>query len=155
MKILKNYAVLALLTVCSLYASAQGSTPPINEPDYNKPKIFSDLPETMTLQLAGVEAILNSPVGTQVNTTIAANFQLTGIVVSRSSGKEAAIKSVVIRSTNRNGATLTISRITKQDGSISYIGRMISKGSGDALEVVKEGNEYIIRKKNYYDLINE
>jgi hypothetical protein len=61
----------------------------------------------------------------------------------------------VIRSIDRRQATFTFSRVTKHDGSIGYIGRMISKDGGDALEICKEGNAYIIRKKGYYDMINE
>lgn len=147
--------MMALLTLCYLHSSAQGSTLPTNEPDYNKPKLFSDLPAKMNLRLADMESLLNLPVGAQVNSQVASGFSLVGTVVSKSDAKDALVKSVVIKSHTRQGATLTFTRITKEDGSYSFIGRMISKGSGDALEIAKEGTEYIIRKKGTYDLINE
>jgi hypothetical protein len=109
----------------------------------------------MNLRLADMESLLNLPVGAQVNSQVAIGFSLVGTVVSKSDAKDALVKSVVIKSLTRQGATLTFTRITKEDGSYSYIGRMISKGSGDALEIAKEGTEYIIRKKGTYDLINE
>lgn len=155
MKLLKTGAAIALLTACYLHSPAQGTTPPINEPNYNKPKIFADLPDKQNLNLADLEALLHLPVGTQVNTKIAAGFRLAGTVISKSDPIDASVKSVVIKSSNRQQATLTFTRTTKQDGSISYIGRMISKEAGDALEIVKEGSNYIIRKKGFYDLINE
>ena len=154
MKRIKPGAMLALLTAFSLYASAQVS-PPVNEPNYNKPKVFTDLPEKQPIQISAVESLLNLSVGASVNTTIANGLVLNGTVISKSNPADASVKSVVVKTTSRQQATLTFSRITKQDGSISYIGRMVSKEAGDALEIAKEGTNYVIRKKGYYDMINE
>ena len=154
MKRIKPGAMLALLTAFYLHSAAQ-PTPPINEPNYNKPKVFADLPEKQPIQISTVESLLNLPVGAKVNTTIANGLLLNGTVISRSNPADATVKSVVIKSTNRQQATFTFSRILKHDGSISYIGRMISKDAGDALEITREGNSYIIRKMGYYDMINE
>lgn len=155
MKLLKTTATLALLTACYLYAPAQGTPLPVNEPDYNKPKIFTDLPERLNLKLANLEAALDLPVGASVNTAIANGFTLNGTVVSKSNPADPSVKSIVIKSSTRKEATFTFTRITRQDGSTSYLGRMVSKGAGDALEIVKEGTSYIIRKKAYHDIINE
>jgi len=145
---------MAFLTVGYLHASAQ-ETVPINQPDYNKPKLFSDLPAKLNLRLPDMEALLNLSVGTKVNTLVAEGLQLKGTVVSRSNPDDLSVKSVVINSFTRQGATLTFTRFTKDDGTYSYIGRMISKDAGDALEIVKEGTVYVIRKTGLYDLINE
>src|SRR5215218_1634169 len=154
MKPLKASAVIALLTVCYLYSPAQGTTPPVNEPDYNKPKLFSDLPDNLNLRLADMEALLNLPEGAQVNATIANGLTLVGTVVSKSDPADASSKTVVIKSLTRQGATFTFTRIKNDGGSFSYIGRMLSKGSGDALVIAKEGAGYVIRKKGYYEIIN-
>lgn len=155
MKFLKTIIFMALFTVCFLHTKAQAPTPPLNQPDYNKPKIFSDLPEKQTLNLSNMEALLSLSVGTRVNTTIANGFALTGTVVSCSNATDGRVKSVVIKSSNRQGATLTFTRITAPDGSTSYIGRMISKDASDAFQIIKEGSQYSIRKQGLYDLINE
>jgi hypothetical protein len=155
MKLLKTGAFIALLTVCYMQSAAQGSAPPVNEPDYNKPKLFSDLSDNLQLRLADMEALLNLPEGTQVSSTIAPGFTLVGNVVSKSNPADASVKSIVIKSTTRQGATLTFTRIKNEDGSFSYSGRMISKTAGDALVIVKEGANYVIRKKGYYEIINE
>lgn len=155
MKLLRTGALIALLTACYLTAPAQGTTLPVNEPDRAKPKIFADLPDRLTLRMADMEALLNLPVGSSVNATIAPGLILKGTVVSKSNPADASVKSVVISSIARRDATLTFSRITGKDGHVKYIGRMISKTAGDALEITREGNEYVIRKKGYYDLINE
>ncbi len=155
MKTLKKSAVIAaLLAVSYLQSSAQNSTVKLNEPNYNKTTLFSDLPDKLNLQLTHLESLLNFSVGTQVNATIATGFQLIGTVVSKSK-PDAFVNTVVIKSLTRKGATVTFSRITKEDGSFSYIGRIMSKDAGDAFEIGKEGTGYVIRKKGLYDLINE
>lgn len=155
MKFLKTSAVIALLTVCHLYPAAQGNTPPVNEPNYNKPKLFSDLPDNLNPRLTDLEALLNLPEGAQVNATIANGFPLVGTVVSKSNPADVSSKTVVIKSLTRQGATFTFTRIKNENGSFSYTGRMLSKGAGDALVIVKEGADYVIRKKGYYEVINE
>lgn len=155
MKFLKTCAVVALLLVSYFQSAAQGSTPPVNEPDYNKPKLFSDLPAELPLRLSDMEALLNLAEGAQVNVTIATGFTLVGTVVSKSNPADAFVKTIVIKSLTRQGASFTFTRIKNEDGSFSYTGRMMSNGAGDALVIVKEGANYIIRKKGYYDLINE
>jgi hypothetical protein len=155
MKFQRTSAFVALLTLCYWHSSAQVSTPPVNEPNYNKPKIFTDLPDNLTINLSRLEALLQLPVGSPVNTIIATGFGLQGTVISKSNPSDASVRSVVIKSGSRQQATLTFTRITKQDGSITYIGRMLSKDAGDALEIVNEGDHYVIRKRGLYDMINE
>lgn len=155
MKFLKTAALAALLAVSYTPLSAQNVTVPLNEPNYNKPRVFSDLPSQMNLRLADMEALLNLSVGAQVNAMAASGFPLIGTVVSKSNPGNTLVKTVVIKSLTRQEATFTFSRITKEDGSLSYTGRMMSKSAGDALEIVKEGAGYVIRKKGFYDLINE
>ncbi|MDB5207010.1 MAG: hypothetical protein JWR72_2085 [Flavisolibacter sp.] len=155
MKFLKTAALAALLAVSYTPLSAQNVTVPLNEPNYNKPRVFSDLPSQMNLRLADMEALLNLSVGAQVNAMAANGFPLIGTVVSKSNPGNTLVKTVVIKSLTRQEATFTFSRITKEDGSLSYTGRMMSKSAGDALEIVKEGAGYVIRKKGFYDLINE
>lgn len=155
MKLLKTGALLALLTACYLSAPAQGLALPANEPDRNKPKIFADLPERLNLNLADLEALLNLPVGSPVHAVVAPGFTLRGTVISKSNPADASVKSVVVSSLARGNATLTFTRTTAKDGTVKYLGRMLSKSASDALEIVKEGADYVIRKKGYYDLINE
>ncbi len=155
MKRQKACAFIALLIAGCLHASAQNSTPPLNEPDYNKPKIFADLPNKATLRLPEAEALLNLAVGAQVNTTIADGFMVAGTVVSKATAVDQSSQSIVVKCAARGGAVFYFARIKNTDGGFSYRGRMLSKGSGDALEIVKEGATYVLQKKGYYDLINE
>ncbi len=155
MKILKTSAIAALLSISFLSSSAQQKSVPLNEPNYNKPKLFTDLPDKLTVRLTDMEGLLNLSIGEKVNTTVANGFQLVGTVVSKSNPTNTSAKTIVIKSLTRQGATLTFSRITKEDGTYSYIGRMMSKGAGDALEIARDGAGYVLRKKDMYDLMNE
>ena len=49
MKVLKTGALCVLLNVIALTVAAQNNTsnPPVTEPDYNKPKLFADLPQRL------------------------------------------------------------------------------------------------------------
>ena len=53
------------------------------------------------------------------------------------------------------GAALSFSKLMKEDGSISYIGRIISFQHGDAYEIILENGQYFFVKKDFYDLVND
>jgi hypothetical protein len=72
-----------------------------------------------------------------------------------SKADENNIHSVVIRSRNFNGATLTLSSSAQPNGTVKFTGRIISFQHGDLYELQNQNNQYILIKKNFYDLINE
>jgi hypothetical protein len=145
MKILKTYTLSVLLALCYLQSNAQTASVPLNEPNYNKPKLFADLPDKMNLNLTEAEALLNTPVGTAVNKQVTNQLRLQGTVVSVSDAQDPSVKSIVVRSSNRVGAVFTFTRIQHHDGNYSYVGRMISMQHGDAFEIVKENNQYVFK----------
>lgn len=155
MKILKTIATGVLLIVCIQRSSAQSQTVPLNEPDYNKPKLFADLPQKMTLNIAQLESLFSLPVGAAIDTEVSGNFRFQGTVVSKSDAQDPAVKSIVLRSSNRLGATFTFTKRTNGDGSSAYIGRMISMKHGDAYELILENGAYILNKTGLYDLVSE
>ena len=155
MKMQRTTALIALLTACYLQLPAQQKTPPVNEPNYNKAKVFGDIPDKTELNITTLETLLKLSVGDPVNAGIANGFRLVGTVISKSNPADASVKSIVIKSNTRQHATLTFTKITKPDGSIRFMGRMLSRDAGDALEIIKDGNRYVVAKKGFYDMINE
>lgn len=153
MKILKISAICVLFSLIYLSASAQNI--PLNDPDQNKPHLFADMPQRMRVQVSDLESLLNLPVGASVNTVLAPGFNFQGIVVSISPVSDAAVKSVVIKSTNRKGATLTFTKTINANGSVKFLGRIISMKNGDAFEMVKENDQYVLQKKNLSELVTE
>jgi hypothetical protein len=141
-----------------LTAVAQTSdAPPMREPDYNKPKLFTAYPDQIPVDITVFTSLLGNSVGTTVDQNIGAggSFRISGEVVSVASKYENRINSIAIRSSNFGGARLSFSRIINEDGSISYTGRLISKQYGDVYELQNINNHFTLVKRNYYDLVNE
>lgn len=153
MKTIKTSAICTILTLCFL--SSVGQKIPINEPDYNKPTLFHDLPVKFNLDLPMYDRILDLSVGKHVAVPLVGSAAFQGVIVSVSSPTEKAFKSVVIKSTNRNGAILSFTRINEKFGNHRYTGRIISRHNSDALEIELENGKYVMKKMHYYDLINE
>ncbi|MGZ3840385.1 MAG: hypothetical protein ACXVMS_10830 [Flavisolibacter sp.] len=153
MKILSTSAICALLIASCLGAGAQSI--PLNETPQNQARLFADLPERLRVRISDFESLLQMPLGATVNTFLAPGFNFQGVVVSTSPETDKNIKSVVVRSTNRKGATLTFTQTTKPDGTVRYLGRIISMKNGDAYEVVKEDDQYLLQKRNLADLVVE
>jgi hypothetical protein len=154
MKTLKTIAITALLALGYFYSGAQGKIP-VNQPDYNKPKLFEDLPQKMNLTISDMESLFDLSVGTPVMARLTKSFHVKGTIVSKSGDAKSDVRSVVINSTTRKGAVLTFTRIANRDGSFSYRGRIMSREHSDAYEIVKENGQYVLQKKNYYEMIRE
>jgi hypothetical protein len=152
MKNLSTAVLSVCITLCSLCASAQKDVP-INEPDYNKPRLFADLPDRINFNPANLTNLFQLQVGQTANIPITGNFTLTGVVVSTANNDN--VISVVIKSTNRLGARLTFTKVINDDKTVKYIGRIISLQHGDVYEIVSENNQYYFQKKGLYDLVNE
>ena len=153
MKCLKTIPVFILLSCFYLQSSAQQTTVAINEPDYNKPKLFADLPDKMPLDVSSIENFFSLRTGSSTRVLPSINTLFVGNIVSASDVQNA--KTTIISLTNRPGATFTFTKITNSDGTIAYRGRIISRNNSDAFEVVKEKDQYFLIKKNLYDLMNE
>jgi len=155
MKTLKTITVCALLILSYFYSGAQENLPVNNNPDYNKPKLFDDLPQKMPLTISDMESLFDLPVGTPVMAKLTKSFPFKGTIVSKSGSMETSIRSVVIKSSTRQDAVLTFTKIKNTDGTYTYRGRIISNKSIDAYEIVKENDQYILQKKNYYEMVRE
>jgi len=155
MKSLKTLVLSFLLLLVCIQSSAQKDAVPLNEPNYNKPKLFADLPQRMQLKMTEMETLFAATVGSNINKQVSEQLRLQGTVVSVSDGQDASVKSIVIRANNRLGAIFTFTRITNTDGSYTYTGRMISREHGDAYELVKENDQYFLAKTALYDLLAE
>jgi hypothetical protein len=127
----------------------------IKEPDYNKPRLFADFPQKISIDPTPFESILNTPEGRFVRVSLNASLVYTGTVISRNDAFDGSSKTVVIRSAERNGATFTITRIRKDNGGISYAGRILSFSHSDALELVQEEETWYLVKKHFYDIVND
>lgn len=148
----KGIVCLSLFFTC-LRSNAQ--TPPVREPDMNRPTLFQNLPNKISCRINDLSSLLESEIGKPVSYSFTDNLIFQGIVSSVASKFDNTLLSVVIRSTNFAGAALSFSRIKKDDGTVSYVGRIISFQHGDAYEINLENGQYYFVKKGFYDLVNE
>jgi hypothetical protein len=157
MKFLKTSALGVLLSVCMLQVAAQQDTKklPISQYDFNKPKLFKDLPDRINVPLKNFDNVFDFEVGKSVDLPFASNFQFSGTVVSKAEDVASNVKSIVIKSTNKVGATLALSRMINPDNTITYRGRIMSFKHGDAYEIANENGSYYLVKKGLYDLYEE
>jgi hypothetical protein len=125
----------------------------VNEPDYNKPKLFGDLPERINFDPTVLYPLFKTKVGQSVSVTVTPRFSISGQVVSKADDQHSA--SVVVRLTNRPGARLIFTKLTDPNNSIKYIGRIISLKHGDSYEIISENDQYYLKKKGIYELMTE
>lgn len=150
--LLKGIVCLFVFFVC-LKTHAQ--TPPVREPDMNRPSLFQNLPEKISCHVNDLSALLESEIGRNISFQFTGNLNFQGVISSVVSKFDNTLQSVVVRSTNFPGAALSFSRITKEDGTFSYVGRILSFQHGDAYEISQENGQYFFVKKGFYDLVNE
>lgn len=158
MKTIRTSLLWISITLCSLSGYAQENKVPLNEPDYNRPKLFNGMPDRIPVTLDKLDELIAMPVGRSTSTFRFAEksgFQFNGEVVSAASKYNNTMNSVVVRSADFNGATLTISRVVNPDGSIAYRGRIISFKHGDLYELQTVNGQLQLVKKDYYELVNE
>jgi hypothetical protein len=157
MKNRRTIVLCVCITLCSLVSFAQKESIPLNQPNNNKPKLFNSLPDKISVNIANLNTLLATPAGNNVSINLGNDvpFIFKGQVVSTTSKYKNIIQSVVISSTNYNGARLTFSRTNNADGTLSYTGRIISFQHGDLLELQQEKGGFVLVKKKFYDLVNE
>ena len=158
MKNLRIPALCVCISLCSLFSAAQDQKVIINEPNYNKPRLFDNLPEVIPVSIDNLNSLVNTKTGTLISTTLSSDPRTApfeGNVVSSVSKYENKVQTVVIKSTNYNGATLYISKVITEDGTTKYNGRLMSFQHGDLYVLQQKDGGFALVKKNYYDVINE
>jgi hypothetical protein len=154
--IMKNLKLLAFITCfTSISSFAQTNSLPVREPDYNKPRLFQQYGEKIAFSTNTIDELLKTPVGTMVETTFGNEFLVTGQVLSVTSKFDNQIRCIVIRVNNFSGAALVLSKITNNDSTMQYTGRMISKEYGDLYMLQQDNGQYQMVKKNYTDIVAE
>jgi hypothetical protein len=159
MKNLRTVVACICLVLCGSVATAQSNDhAPLNQPDPNKPKLFNGLPDRIPVSADYLNSLFDSPAGRNVTVLTSADrstSSIEGRVISSESKYNDALKSVVIRSTNFNGAHFTVSRYTDAEGLVSYTGRIISMQHGDAYDLKTESGNLVLVKRKFQSLVNE
>lgn len=118
----------------------------------DRPRLFQQLPDTLLCRNDLLHNFLSLSQGRDVNTMIAPGFIFQGVVSSRA--QTPYRKSVVIRSVNYPGATLSFSFVTDGNQQILH-GRIISFSHADAFEIAFLNGNYYLIKTDFARLVNE
>jgi hypothetical protein len=140
-------------SVCAIAQNIQNRSVSVNEPNYNKPKLFDDLPERINFDPTILSALLNTKVGQSIDLAVTPGFRISGQVVSKADDQNST--SVVVRLVNRPGARLIFTKLTDPNNSVKYIGRIISLKHGDSYEIISENNQYYLKKRGINELMTE
>lgn len=84
MKSLRTSVLCAAITLCSISSFAQDQHPPLNEPNLNKPRLFSNLPDKIKLNITDFNALLGTALGapTRLNLSTDNSLRFEGEVIS-------------------------------------------------------------------------
>ena len=154
----KLSGMVLVLMLCINAAVAQDHVQ-VNEPDHNKPRLFSLLPEKIEIDITDLQAALaqevkqGKSIDFRFHSKNAAAFA--GKIISAATRSDRSGKSVLIRPSQFNGATFALSSSTMADGTVRYSGRIISFKHGDAFELKEENGRYYLLKRNFYELVSE
>ena len=146
-------AISTVFILCSYQGFAQPN-PHSNQSKIKKPNLFDDLPAKMNARIQDLQSLFVLPVGSNVNTLLAEGFPFKGTVVSRSK-EDPSYSTIVIRSTNRQGSALTLTKSTTADGNTLYSGRIVSLKSADSFDFVQQEGQYFFVKRGLTEIIME
>lgn len=127
---MKNYATYALSLLLSFIVITGFSQ------TNAKPKQFSNFPDKINCSEQELASIFNATPGQAISLSFSDNFIFSGNVTSNIA-KYANLQSAIIVSPNYFNTVFSVSRTTNNDGSISYIGRIINKNYFDGFELKK------------------
>ena len=156
MKILRTLTLCALLSVAIQDASAQMTREATNHLQVaSKPKLFKDAPSRIALKQNEFDKLFSFEVGQVTTLSLSPDFSLAGTVVSKAEDMKANVKSIVVRCSDKPGASFTLSRFINENNTITYRGRMVSFKHSDAYEMVFENESYSLIKKEASELYEE
>ena len=158
MKNLRTSLVCLCVILSSLSASAQTVHVKLNEPDLNKPLLFAALPDRIPVSIDYINSLFGSAKGSSVSLSTSEDARaprIEGEVISTGSKYDNRLESVMIRSTNFEGARFRVSKYTDEQGVARYSGRIISFQHGDAYELKNEDGNFFLIKTKFYSLVNE
>jgi hypothetical protein len=134
-------ATLCILLLCHAIGKAQT----------DRPRLFQQLPDTLLIR-NDLQDLFSLAEGSSVNTMIAPGFNFQGTVSSRV--QLSYRRSIILRSVNYPGATLSFSSVTENNQQVLR-GRIISFNHLDAFEIVLINGNYYFIKTDFARLVNE
>lgn len=145
---LRKTMLMLMVCLCTYAATNAQSN---NQP---KPALFASYPSSLNITESCLRNIF-SLVKEQETTIDFGNNLVFPCKVLRNDVKYSNLQTVIIRSTTFDNALIQVSKVTNEDQSISYTGRIINERAADGFEIKKTGNGAYQLKKFETDRILE
>jgi hypothetical protein len=107
--------------------------------DAQKPKLFANYPETIDLSKNTLQNTFNATQGQDITVAFSDNFHFQGTVLSNEV-KYANLQCVIIQSAAFGNSIFQLSKLTNDDNTITYTGRIINPDAFDGYQVKKDNN---------------
>ncbi len=139
----------AMYSMLFFHVQAQ-PLPPTHKLLPEKALLFNKLPEQFKITNLLIEKLF---AGTVI-IPITANSFFEGVIIDKVQ-KSPNVTNINIKSTNYDGALLSVSKITYNDFTTKYNGRIISIHYGDVFLLTQENNTLYFKKKKQSAVITE
>jgi hypothetical protein len=122
-----------------------------------KPGLFQQLPDSIPVSSSSLQALLSLNAGSNVIMEISRNgdLPLEGTVTHHSDKYNGRIRSVSIRARDHEGAVLFLSRTVQDNGDIVFRGNWTHREFADVYLLSRHGQDYLLTKKRFRELIME
>lgn len=137
MKMFSNMLLGTLLTLISVACFAQKTD--------GQQKLFAAYPETVNLDRSLLTNAFNYSKAAVVTFQFSSQFTFKGTVVSNEKRYD-NLDIMIIRSADDNNSLFQLSRITNEDKSISFSGRILNSGSADGYIMKNTAGNYFLQK---------
>ena len=110
----------------------------------SRPQLFAAYPQTVPLDAALISNTLNYKEGSTVSVALSPDFIFTGTVIFNKQ-KYDNLQTVMIRAAD-NYTVFQVSRISNEDKSVLYAGRIININAADGYEIKNNKGHYSLQK---------
>ncbi len=139
----------------ALFLDAQAQTSlPTRKLLPEKSFLFGRLPEKFSISNLWIQKLFDGPDSGTIKIPLTPINSFEGVIVEKVQ-KNSHVVNMNIKSTNYDGALLSLSKITYDDHSIKYMGRIVSIHYGDVILLTQENNTLSFTRKKQSVVITE
>jgi hypothetical protein len=119
-----------------------------------KAKLFDRIPSKFSIYTSALDKLFLSKVNSKIVLPVDGTNFFEG-TISEKVQRNDQVVSINIKSSNFDGAMLTLSRISRPGQPVSYSGRLMSINHGDAFVLLTHGDETLFLKQRQSSLVVE
>ena len=131
------YALLLSLSVSSAFAQEDFKFTSGKDKHDSKPQFFKNLSPKFALKDGFIDNMFRFKKDEQVHITVTEGLVFNGTVISRTIESN-GLEIITVESSQKKGLVLSLSKFTKADGTVDYMGIMTSREFSDIIMLEKD-----------------